>query len=238
MLHERTIADGEQGCEAFGSSGDESRLHLGPEHFPLGKRALDLVIAVPMLVALAPFLVLVAVLVRATSPGPAFFRQERIGIGERPFTILKFRTMALDQDDGVHRTFNRLELLDDASVATADGIFKPEKDVRITPLGSLLRRSSIDELPQLLNVLRGDMSLVGPRPALSWEVALFTAEERRRHAHPPGLTGLWQVSGRNRLSMRQMLALDLQYCERASLRLDLAILMRTPKAVLFDMSTR
>jgi lipopolysaccharide/colanic/teichoic acid biosynthesis glycosyltransferase len=206
--------------------------------FPFGKRLLDLVITVPLLVFLGPFMLVVALAIRLTSPGPALFRQSRIGLGERPFTMLKFRTMANGADDRVHQAFNRRELLGELDGSTPDGIYKPANDNRITPLGRVLRRYSIDELPQLINVLKGEMSLVGPRPALSWEVALFTAEERLRHRLPPGITGLWQVSGRNLLSMKQMLALDLRYCEQASLRLDLAILLRTPKAALLDRSTR
>jgi lipopolysaccharide/colanic/teichoic acid biosynthesis glycosyltransferase len=136
------------------------------------------------------------------------------------------------------REFNRRELAGDPTLVTADGVMKPMDDPRITPVGRWLRRFSIDELPQLLNVLKGEMSLVGPRPALPWEVALFTPEQRRRQRTPPGITGLWQVSGRNRLAMPQMLELDLTYLERRSLGLDLAILARTPKAVLFDCATR
>jgi lipopolysaccharide/colanic/teichoic acid biosynthesis glycosyltransferase len=218
--------------------GDAAAAYFDACRFPLAKRAFDLAVALPLLVLLAPVLLLVAALVRTTSRGPALFRQERIGLGERPFTMLKFRTMANGADDRVHQAFNRRELLGELDGSTPDGIYKPANDNRITPLGCVLRRYSIDELPQLINVLKGEMSLVGPRPALSWEVALFTAEERLRHRLPPGITGLWQVSGRNLLSMKQMLALDLRYCEQASLRLDLAILLRTPKAALLDRSTR
>jgi lipopolysaccharide/colanic/teichoic acid biosynthesis glycosyltransferase len=220
------------------AAGDSAMVDLGACPFPPGKRAFDLAIALPLLILLAPLLLLVAALVRVTSPGPALFRQERIGLGERPFTMLKFRTMRVGGDDARHRDFNRRELLGDPSLGCGDGIFKPEGDSRITPLGRLLRRLSIDELPQLINVIRGEMSLVGPRPSLPWEVALFTAEQRRRHECPPGMTGLWQVSGRSRLTMPEMLALDLRYREQSSLRQDLLILLRTPRAVLLDLSTR
>jgi lipopolysaccharide/colanic/teichoic acid biosynthesis glycosyltransferase len=206
--------------------------------FPPAKRAVDLAVTVPLLILLAPLLLLIAALVRLTSPGPALFRQERIGLGERPFTMLKFRTMRIGQDDSLHREFNCRELLGDPSACGGDDIFKPTDDPRITVIGAFLRRFSIDELPQLINVLRGEMSLVGPRPALPWEVALFTPEQRRRHGCPPGMTGLWQVSGRNRLSMPQMLELDLRYCRDASLATDLGILLRTPKTVLFERATR
>ena len=199
---------------------------------------LDLVIAVCALLVAAPVMLAAAAVVRLTSPGPALYRQTRIGQGEQPFTILKLRTMRIDSDDHVHRRFNTRELLGAPCAETSDGVFKLEDDARITPIGRFLRRFSIDELPQLFNVIRGDMSLVGPRPSLPWEVELYTPEQRRRHDCPPGITGLWQVSGRNRLSMPEMLALDVVYLERRSLRLDLWILLRTPSAVVFDDSAR
>jgi lipopolysaccharide/colanic/teichoic acid biosynthesis glycosyltransferase len=204
----------------------------------LAKRCFDLVAASAALVVLSPVMVTAALLVRLTSPGSALFRQTRIGEGERPFTILKFRTMYADADDRLHREFNRRELLGDGGMLTGDGIFKPEHDPRLTPVGAVLRRYSIDELPQLINVLLGDMALVGPRPSLPWEVEMFTAEQRRRHRCRPGITGLWQVSGRNRLSMQEMLTLDVAYAEQPSLLADLAILLRAPRAVLFDHATR
>lgn len=203
-----------------------------------GKRGLDLALGVPAVIVLAPILIVAAALVRLTSPGPALFRQTRIGRDERPFTMLKLRTMHADCDDRAHREFNVRELVQNAEAGTRDGVYKLEDDPRITPLGRILRRFSIDELPQLLNVLRGDMSLVGPRPSLPWEVALFTPEQRRRHQVAPGITGLWQVSGRNRLSMAEMLTHDLRYVEKRSFRLDLSILLRTPAAVLLDPSAR
>jgi lipopolysaccharide/colanic/teichoic acid biosynthesis glycosyltransferase len=199
---------------------------------------LDLALAIPGLVIAAPVLLASALLVRLTSPGPVLYRQLRIGQGERPFTMLKLRTMRIDCDDRAQREFNTREILGDADPGTSDGVFKIEQDSRITPVGHFLRRFSIDEIPQLLNVIRGDMSLVGPRPSLPWEVALYTPEQRRRHDCVPGITGLWQVSGRNRLSMPQMLALDISYLKRRSLLLDLWILLRTPYAVLFDKSAR
>jgi lipopolysaccharide/colanic/teichoic acid biosynthesis glycosyltransferase len=210
----------------------------GPRTRPriASKRVLDLAIAVPSLLLLAPLMLMVAVVVRLTSPGPVLLRQTRIGRHERPFTMLKFRTMHIDADDLAHREFNRLELLGELDVG--DGVYKLKDDERITPVGRFLRRFSIDELPQLLNVLRGEMSIVGPRPSLPWEVELYGPEQRRRQEVLPGMTGLWQVSGRNRLSMPEMLALDVAYVEQYSLRLDLAILLRTPWAVLFDDSVR
>jgi lipopolysaccharide/colanic/teichoic acid biosynthesis glycosyltransferase len=203
-----------------------------------GKRAFDLAVAMPLLLLFAPLLIGVAVLIRLTSPGPALIRQIRIGQNERPFRMFKFRTMYLDADDAPLRRMNIRELSGAPTAETSDGVFKLEADQRITEVGHQLRRFSVDELPQLFNVLRGEMSVVGPRPSLPWEVELFTPEQRRRHECPPGMTGLWQVSGRSRLSMPQMLALDLDYARSQSLWLDLWILSRTPGAVLFDRTVR
>ena len=207
---------------------------------PVWKRALDLSIGLTALVVLGPVMVAAAVLVRLSGPGPLLFRQTRIGLGGRPFTMLKFRTMAVtpaneERDDNEPI---RQELNGDARPNPDSGLFRPAIDPRATGVGRIMRQYSIDELPQLLNVLRGDMSLVGPRPALPAEVALFSPRQRQRHASPPGITGLWQVSGRNRLSTAEMLELDLQYLNRRSLRVDLAILLRTPKAALIDRLTR
>jgi lipopolysaccharide/colanic/teichoic acid biosynthesis glycosyltransferase len=197
------------------------------------KRTLDIVGALLLLLATAPLILFAMLLVRLSSPGPALFRQTRIGKDGRPFTMLKLRTMRINTSDDAHRAFN-MRLLSGEVPEVADGIFKLHHDDRVTPIGRWLRRLSIDELPQLWNVLKGDMSLVGPRPSLPWEVALYTAEQCRRHECLPGITGLWQVSGRSRCTMLEMLALDVTYVDRRSLRLDLWILIRTPKVVLFD----
>src|SRR6476659_66576 len=196
----------------------------------LGKQLLDLAIAIPTLIASVPILLLAMVLMQLADPGSVLFRQIRIGRGERPFTMLKLRTMRLGSDDSAFREFNTRELRGEPN-PTGDGILKLENDPRLLPMSRFLRRFSIDELPQLVNVIFGDMSLVGPRPCLPWEVELFTPEQRRRHEVLPGITGLWQVSGRNRLTMQQMLALDLVYIERQSFSFDLKILWRTVPAV-------
>jgi lipopolysaccharide/colanic/teichoic acid biosynthesis glycosyltransferase len=198
--------------------------------YPAAKRVLDCVVAACALVVLSPLMVVVAVLVRATSPGPVLFRQIRVGRGRAEFEMLKFRTMRHGCDDAVHRDYVTKLLRDDAE--PEQGLYKLGSDLRVTPLGRVLRRLSIDELPQLLNVLRGDMSLVGPRPALPFEAELFPDWAAERYAVPPGLTGLWQVSGRNRLTMLQGLDLDVAYVGRRSLVTDLAILVRTLPAVL------
>jgi lipopolysaccharide/colanic/teichoic acid biosynthesis glycosyltransferase len=199
----------------------------------LAKRLLDLTVALPCLLAAAPLLLTVAVAIRLTSPGPALFRQARLGRDRRPFTLCKFRTMYTGCPDDVHREYVTKLLTDEAPPdGGRAGVFKLDRDARITPLGRLLRRTSIDELPQLLNVVRGNMSLVGPRPALAWEAEMFGAGYAGRFAVPPGLTGLWQVSGRNALTMKQGLDLDIEYVRRQSLALDLWIIAKTVPVVL------
>lgn len=203
------------------------------------KRGLDVVAAALLLVLLLPTMLMIALAVRLTSRGPVLFRQERCGHGGRPFEMLKFRSMRVDCDDEVHRRYVTALLTQDAAPdGGAAGVYKLTRDPRVTPLGRLLRRTSLDELPQLLNVLRGDMSLVGPRPALPWEVELYDSHHRRRLEVPPGLTGLWQVSGRSLLTMRQALELDVAYVDRCSTLLDLRILLRTPAAVCRRSSAR
>jgi lipopolysaccharide/colanic/teichoic acid biosynthesis glycosyltransferase len=199
----------------------------------LAKRLLDVTVASACLIVASPLLLSVAVAIRLTTPGPALFRQVRLGRHRRPFELCKFRTMYHGCPDDVHREYVT-KLLTDSQPADGGrpGVFKLENDARITPIGRLLRRTSIDELPQLINVIRGDMSLVGPRPALPWEAELFDTVFFGRFAVPPGLTGLWQVSGRNSLTMTQGLELDLEYVRRQSLALDLWILAKTVPVVL------
>jgi lipopolysaccharide/colanic/teichoic acid biosynthesis glycosyltransferase len=199
----------------------------------IGKRAFDLLVAGTLTAALLPVGLLVALLIAATSRGGPFYRQTRIGRGSRPFVMYKFRTMRAGSSDAVHREYVRRLLTDERPpVGGAKGLYKLEADHRVTRVGRILRRTSIDELPQLWNVVRGDMSLVGPRPALPYEAELFNATHRERFLVPPGLTGLWQVSGRSKLPMRAGLDLDVEYVRRQSFRLDLLILLRTVPAVL------
>jgi lipopolysaccharide/colanic/teichoic acid biosynthesis glycosyltransferase len=204
----------------------------------LAKRGLDVGVALLLLLLLLPVLAAAAAMVRLSSPGPVLLRQVRIGRHEVPFEMLKFRTMYVGVDDGRQRSMNERELRGERDTGCGDGVFKLRDDPRVTPAGRWLRRFSIDELPQLFNVIRGDMSLVGPRPSLPWEVELYTSEQRRRHECLPGISGLWQVSGRNRVSMPEMLELDLEYLRTRSLALDLWIMARTPAAVLLDRSVR
>jgi exopolysaccharide biosynthesis polyprenyl glycosylphosphotransferase len=188
------------------------------------KAVVDRAAALAALVVLAPLLAGIAVVVRASSPGPALFRQTRVGLHGREFTFLKFRTMHV----GAER---RREELASRNI-NADGVlFKVRDDPRVTPVGVFLRRWSLDELPQLLNVLAGQMSLVGPRPPLPQEAARYADDVRRRLLVKPGLTGLWQVSGRSDLSWDDAVRLDLRYVDNWSLALDVAILSRTVSAV-------
>jgi len=180
--------------------------------------------------------VLVAIAVKATSRGPILFRQERLGLHRSNFKIIKFRTMSNNNNDAQHREFVKKMLTSDDDVDGGEqGVYKLVNDPRITPIGSFLRRTSIDELPQLWNVVRGEMSLVGPRPVLGWEADLFPPEAERRFAARPGLTGLWQVSGRSTLDFKAALELDVSYVERKSLWFDLKILWQTV-AVVFNRS--
>lgn len=193
------------------------------------KRGLDLALATIVLLLLAPLLFAVALLVRLSSPGPIIFRQTRIGRLGRPFVCYKFRSMYAGSDTTLHQDYYHRLVTE--SAAAEDGGFKLAHDPRVTRVGRLLRRLSLDELPQLANVLKGDMSIVGPRPPLQYEVDLYDARARCRLNATPGLTGLWQVSGRNRLNFQQMIDLDLEYIRRWSFWLDLRIVICTPRAV-------
>jgi lipopolysaccharide/colanic/teichoic acid biosynthesis glycosyltransferase len=198
------------------------------------KRALDIAVALTLITILAPVLAILMLLVWSTSAGPALFRQQRLGRDRRPFTMLKLRTMHVGQDDCIHREYvtRLLSGNPEAVVSQDSGLYKLAADPRITRVGGWLRKTSLDELPQLYNVLRGEMSLVGPRPVLSWEAEIFGERYQRRFAVRPGLTGLWQVSGRSRLSMGKALELDVEYVARRSFAFDLMILIRTIPAIL------
>mgnify|MGYP001202328096 CR=1 FL=1 len=194
---------------------------IGPAR--VAKEVFDRIGAVLLLVGLAPLLGLLALLIRYDSPGPVLFRQTRVGRDGREFTIYKFRTMYVDAEQRLAELLDRNE---------ADGaLFKIRHDPRVTRVGRWLRRYSLDELPQLFNVVRGDMSLVGPRPPLPREVAQYPDDMRRRFVVKPGMTGLWQVSGRSDLSWEDSVQLDLRYVENWSLSLDLVILLKTLTAV-------
>lgn len=190
---------------------------------PAWKRPMDIVFTLLALAAVWPLLLMLAIAVRCTSSGPAFFVQERVGHRGRRFGMIKFRSMFTDAEA-------RRAALGSGS-DRAGPCFKMRDDPRVTPLGRFMRRASLDELPQLFNVLRGDMSLVGPRPALPAEVAQYPAEAMGRLDGLPGITGAWQVSGRADIGFEEMVRLDLAYLRDARLRGDLAILWRTIAAV-------
>ncbi len=199
------------------------------------KRTIDVLASAALLILLAPFLFVIAVGVRLSSKGPAFFKQERVGQRGELFEILKFRTMTVNNDDSEHRAYIQSMLEGDSAseiAADAGGVVHKLRDNRVTGIGGFLRRVSLDELPQLWNVLRGDMSLIGPRPALAWEHELFSDDHQDRVRAVPGCSGLWQTSGRNMLTMSEMLDLDIQYIEQWSFRRDVGILLKTPFAIL------
>jgi len=199
------------------------------------KRGLDVIVSLALLVLLMPLLVLIAALVKWGSPGPALFRQVRIGHLMTPFTLLKFRTMYSHADPAVHQAFvsSFIKAQREADQAGSNGLFKLTNDSRVTPLGRILRRTSLDELPQLWNVLRGDMSLVGPRPPLAYELEQYQPWHRRRLLEAkPGVTGLWQVVGRSRTTFDEMVRLDLRYARTRSFWTDVKILLATPAAVI------
>jgi exopolysaccharide biosynthesis polyprenyl glycosylphosphotransferase len=188
------------------------------------KTGVDRLLALLALLVLSPVLVGIALAVRASSPGPVLFRQERIGVNGQPFTMLKFRSMVVDAD-------GQVDQLRQGNIS--DGLlFKLREDPRVTPVGRWLRRLSLDELPQLLNVVGGSMSLVGPRPPLPREVARYDSSVSRRLLVKPGLTGLWQISGRSDLPWEEAVRLDLRYVENWSLALDTKIIWKTFSAVL------
>lgn len=226
-----------------------SRIALVPEHtesnlYLVGKRCFDAIIAGLLLMFLFPLLLLIAVLIRIDSPGPVVFKQKRVGakrtrLGReaiwviQEFTMYKFRSMIQNADPSAHEAYIR-EFVEGRAQASAEtgGKFKLTNDPRVTRIGRLLRKYSLDELPQLVNVLIGDMSLVGPRPVPPYEVACYESVHQKRLAAPPGMTGYWQVKGRCQVSFEEMVCMDLEYIRRASFVYDLKILFLTIPAVI------
>jgi lipopolysaccharide/colanic/teichoic acid biosynthesis glycosyltransferase len=194
------------------------------------RRTADILIAAIALVVLSPLMAIIAVAIRSTSPGPALLIQRRVGLARQPFSLYKFRTMQVGTDDTALRQMIARELRGED--ASSGGSWKLDGDSRITKFGSCLRRTSLDELPQLINVLCGNMTVVGPRPCLEWEAEMFPSEFDERFNVRPGLTGLWQVSGRSTVGTLDMLRLDVYYVRHQTLRGDLAILARTVPALL------
>ncbi len=210
------------------------------------KRVMDVVGSMLILAILSPVLLIVALAVKLSSKGPVFYSQQRVGQYGKPFTFIKFRSMYVGNDSRIHQEYVAKLIAGEAERhhASVDnggngsgnkagaGVYKLTNDPRITPVGSFLRRTSLDELPQLVNVLRGEMSLVGPRPAIPYEVAKYQTWHRRRVLEvKPGITGLWQVNGRCRIGFDEMVRLDLRYAKAWSPWFDLKILLRTPRAV-------
>jgi lipopolysaccharide/colanic/teichoic acid biosynthesis glycosyltransferase len=196
----------------------------------VGRRLADLVGAAILLALLSVPMLLITLAVRAEDRGSALFRQERVGLGRRRFTLLKFRSMTEGAGDDGLRDLIARELRGEDT--TTNGSSKLSDDRHVTRIGAFLRRTSLDELPQLINVLRGEMALIGPRPCLDWEAEMFPAEYASRFTVRPGLTGLWQVSGRSTLGTLDMLRMDVEYVRMRSLRVDVGILLRTVPAVL------
>jgi lipopolysaccharide/colanic/teichoic acid biosynthesis glycosyltransferase len=199
------------------------------------KRGMDILLSLVALIVLAPLFVIVAIFIRLDSAGPAVFKQRRIGWAGKEFTLYKLRSMHVGNDARVHKDYmTKLIRGADASsnLRGSNGCFKLEKDARITRVGKFLRKTSIDELPQIVNVLKGDMSLVGPRPALSYEVEIYKPWHGKRLLARPGLTGLWQVGGRSEKNFDEMVELDIQYINEWSLYLDLKILLKTVSVVI------
>lgn len=212
------------------------------------KRLFDIVVAGILLLVLSPLMAIVAVLIVLDSPGPAIFTQQRVGLRRRTeggrttwevvnFDFYKFRTMHQDSDSEIHRAFVQAFIRNDregmASVQGGDvQVRKIVKDARVTRLGKFLRKSSIDELPQFWNVLKGDMSLVGPRPPIPYEVEIYKPWHRQRLGTIPGVTGLWQVAARSSVDFDDMVKLDLEYIKHQSFWLDIKILLKTPLSVL------
>jgi len=204
-------------------------------NFQILKRGMDIFASILLIMVLSPLLLAIAGLVKMSSRGPIIFRQVRIGQMMKPFMICKFRTMYADADNGIHHDYVSwfISSSGKAQEKGKQSFFKLTNDPRITPLGHILRKTSMDELPQLWNVLRGDMSLVGPRPPLWYELQQYKPWHRHRVLEAkPGITGLWQVTGRSRTTFDDMVRLDLRYARARSLWADIRILLATPAAVI------
>ena len=212
----------------------QETIHLNPSYLR-AKRILDVTVTLLLLPALCLVTALIALLIRLDSPGPIFFRQKRLGQYGDEFDFIKFRSMYVNNNDAAHRAaikqFMNGEQINSSS--DASNHYKIAADARITRIGRILRKTSLDELPQFLNVLRGEMSLVGPRPALSYEVENYSLHDRLRLTGKPGLTGIWQVYGRSRVPFKEMVEMDLTYLREQSLLLDLKLIFLTIPVMLF-----
>ena len=199
------------------------------------KRVFDVVFASALLLVASPLILIIAVAIRLSTPGPALFHQRRIGLDGRVFTLIKFRTMQHQAPQDLHERFVATMIAAaPISLSAPHGAYKLSGDPRVTRIGRWLRKASLDELPQLINVLRGEMSIVGPRPPLDYEVVRYEPWQHERLTTRPGLTGLWQVSGRNRLTYTEMCRIDVSYVRNWSFRHDLGIIVRTPWVMFVD----
>jgi lipopolysaccharide/colanic/teichoic acid biosynthesis glycosyltransferase len=213
---------------------DISSRDKGKQPMLILKRTIDVLGGLVLSIVCLPFCAVIAIAVKATSKGPVLFRQIRVGQHGRQFTFLKFRSMYVNNDHSVHREFvTKLINKEERADLKSDTVYKLTSDKRITPIGKFLRKTSLDELPQFFNVLCGDMSLVGPRPPIPYELAAYQTWHRRRLLEvKPGITGLWQVTGRSTVDFDEMVRLDLRYATSWSPWLDVKILLRTPLAVI------
>lgn len=200
------------------------------------KRAFDVIAASLMLVVVSPVMLIIALVIKKSSPGPILFAQERLGRDGKPFRFYKFRSMEHNSDDAIHRQFVAMFIGGDedgcAETNAGDQVFKMKGDPRITHIGSILRKTSLDELPQLFNILMGEMSLVGPRPPIAYEIENYQPWHMERLKAVPGLTGLWQVSGRSTVSFEEMVRLDIRYINNWSPWQDFVILLKTIPVVI------
>jgi lipopolysaccharide/colanic/teichoic acid biosynthesis glycosyltransferase len=212
-------------------SDDESENRFTSDKYSsITKRAIDVGGSIAFLLVLSWLFLLIAVLIKLTSKGPVLFRQQRIGQFGKEFTFLKFRSMHVNSDSAIHREYIRKLIAHE--LENGDGTYKITNDPRVTGFGRLLRKASLDELPQFLNVLRGEMSLVGPRPPIPYEFEQYSLWHRRRiFEAKPGITGLWQIAGRSRTTFDEMVRMDLRYIRQQSIWLDIKILCKTPFAV-------
>jgi len=219
--------------DTYELSRDHAFLATETRIWVIARRCFDLLAGSTLILIASPLMIAVAVAVRLDSHGPSLFRQRRLGYRQREFTLFKFRSMRNEADEKRHREYVAAQISGgDSGEAGGENLYKLAVDDRITPVGRLIRRWSLDELPQLFNVVLGDMTLVGPRPAIPYEVESYPTWYLKRFAVKPGLTGLWQVSGRNERTYEEMVSLDIEYAGTRSFVGDLAILAKTPAAVL------
>ena len=215
------------GLAGEGQAGPEAGIIGAGSAFPRWKRVLDLACVLLSLPAWLPLMAVIAAVIKLVSRGPVFFCQERIGLGGRPFACLKFRSMRVNAGTAVHENYLRELIRSDRPMTKLDA----HSDHRLIPSGRFFRATGLDELPQLFNVLRGEMSLVGPRPCTAGEFECYEPWQKKRADAPPGLTGYWQVNGKNGTTFREMISMDIWYAGHMSLPLDLGIMLRTPGAI-------